>query len=52
MGFIDELPVGISFFGRAWSEDVLIGMAYAYEQATKVRKVPEFKQLVKGRRDL
>ena len=43
MGFIDELPVGISFFGRAWSEDVLIGMAYAYEQATRVRKIPEFK---------
>lgn len=44
MGFIDRLPVGISFFGRAWSEDVLIGIAYAYEQATKVRKTPEFKE--------
>ena len=42
MGFVDELPVGISFFGRAWSEDVLIGIAYAYEQATKVRRPPEF----------
>ena len=43
MGYIDGLPVGISIFGRAWSEDVLIGIAYAYEQATKVRQIPEFK---------
>ena len=42
MGFVADLPVGISFFGRAWSEDVLIGIAYAYEQATKVRRPPEF----------
>ena len=42
MGFVDELPVGISFFGRAWSEPVLLEIAYAYEQGTKYRKVPEF----------
>jgi amidase len=42
MGFIDELPVGISFFGRAWSEPVLIEIAYAFEQATMVRKAPKF----------
>jgi len=42
MGFIDELPVGISFFGRAWSEPVLLEIAYAYEIATKHRKPPEF----------
>lgn len=42
MGFIDELPVGISFFGRAWSEPVLIEIAYAYEMATKHRKAPKF----------
>lgn len=42
MGYIAELPVGISFFGRAWSEPVLIEIAYAYEMATKHRKVPEF----------
>ncbi len=42
MGFIDELPVGISFFGRAWSEPVLIEIAYAYEAATKHRRVPKF----------
>lgn len=42
MGFIDELPVGISFFGRAWSEPVLIEIAYAFEQSTKVRRAPKF----------
>ncbi len=42
MGFIGELPVGISFFGRAWSEPLLIEIAYAYEQGTKHRKMPEF----------
>jgi amidase len=36
------LPVGVSFFGRAWSEGTLIKMAYSFEQATKVRKVPKF----------
>jgi amidase len=36
------LPVGISFFGRAWSEEVLIKLAYSFEQATKVRKAPKF----------
>ena len=42
MGFIDALPVGISFFGRAWSEPVLLEIAYAYEKGTKYRKVPHF----------
>ena len=42
MGFIDELPVGISFFGRAWSEPVLLEIAYSYEQGTKHRKAPQF----------
>ena len=36
------LPVGISFFGRAWSEGTLIKLAYPFEQATKVRKAPKF----------
>jgi amidase len=36
------LPVGISFIGRAWSEAVLIKLAYAYEQATRHRRAPTF----------
>ncbi|TNE74494.1 amidase [bacterium] len=40
MGFINGLPVGINFFGKAWSEPTLIGLAYSYEQLTKVRKAP------------
>jgi amidase len=42
MGFIDGLPVGISIFGRAWSEPILLEIAYAYEQGTKYRKAPGF----------
>ena len=42
MGFIDDLPVGISFFGGAWSEPTLIEIAYSFEQSSKVRTVPEF----------
>ncbi len=41
-GFISGLPVGISFFGRAWSEPVLIKLAYSFEQATKARQAPRF----------
>ncbi len=41
-GFIAGLPVGVSFFGRAWSEPVLLKIAYGFEQATKVRKAPKF----------
>lgn len=36
------LPVGISFFGRAWSEGTLIKLAYAFEQRSKARMVPKF----------
>lgn len=46
MGFVFGLPVGISFFGRAWSEPMLIKLAYSYEQATKVRKPPQFRKTV------
>jgi amidase len=42
MGYVHGLPVGISFFGKAWSEPVLLKIAYAYEQATKHRKAPGF----------
>jgi amidase len=41
-GFFRGLPVGISFFGRAWTEPTLIKLAYAYEQATKHRRPPAF----------
>ena len=41
-GFISGLPVGISFFGRAWSEPTLIRLAFAFEQATKARQAPRF----------
>ena len=40
-GWMFGLPVGISFFGRAWSEPTLIKIAYAFEQATQVRKPPK-----------
>ena len=36
-----RLPAGITFFGRAWSEPMLIKLAYAYEQATHHRRAPE-----------
>jgi amidase len=45
-GMVLGLPVGISFFGRAWSEATLIGIAYAFEQATLHRKAPTFKASV------
>ena len=41
-GFIAGLPVGVSFFGRAWSEPTLLKIAYGFEQATKARKAPRF----------
>ena len=42
MGFVKGLPVGISFFGRAWTEPALIRVAYAFEQATQARRAPSF----------
>ncbi len=42
MGFVSGLPVGVSFFGRAWSEPTLLRVAYAYEQATQARRAPSF----------
>ncbi len=42
MGYVFGLPVGLSFFGRAWSEPVLLKLAYGFEQATHARKPPTF----------
>jgi len=42
MGFIEDLPVGISIFGRAYDEGGLISIAYSYEQATLHRKAPRY----------
>lgn len=36
----DGLPVNVSFTGRAWSEPVLLGLGYAFEQATSARRTP------------
>jgi len=41
-GFIDGLPVGIAFFGGAFTEPELIKIAYAFEQKTKMRQAPKF----------
>jgi amidase len=41
-GYAFGLPVGVSFFGRAWSEPTLIKLAFAYEQASKMRRPPRF----------
>jgi amidase len=41
-GDMSGLPVGISFFGRAWSEPVLLRIAFAFEQASRHRKAPGF----------
>ncbi|MBK8952171.1 MAG: amidase [Chitinophagaceae bacterium] len=43
-GFVYGLPVGISFFGTAWSEPTLFTIAYACEQASKARLAPKFKK--------
>ncbi len=41
-GFVNGLPIGLSFFGAAWSEPTLLKIAYGFEQATKARREPQF----------
>ncbi len=43
MGFIDDLPVGVTFYGKAWNEPLLLEIAYSYEQGTKHRKAPKYR---------
>jgi amidase len=42
MGFVFGLPVGLTFIGRAWSEALLVKLAYAYERETRHRRPPRF----------
>ena len=42
MGYIHELPVGLSFIGTAWTEKTLLQLGYAYEQVSRARQAPKF----------
>ena len=46
-GFVFGLPVGISFFGRAWSEPTLLKIAYGFEQTIQARRPPRFRPTLK-----
>jgi amidase len=50
MGAVNELPIGLSFLGKAYGEAALIRIAYAYEQASKNRKAPKFIETITGGR--
>jgi amidase len=45
MGTVHDLPAGLSFIAGKYEEGKIIGMAYAFEQATKFRKPPMFKEM-------
>ena len=45
-GFVQGLPIGLSFVGTAWSEARLIGLAYAFEQATRHRRAPTYPKTI------
>jgi amidase len=46
-GFVHGLPIGISFFGKAWSEPTLLKLAYSYEQQSMHRRKPAFIQTIR-----
>lgn len=46
MGYVHELPIGISFVGAPYKEAELLALGYAYEQATKHRRAPQFKAVI------
>jgi amidase len=46
-GFVHGLPIGLSFFGTAWSEPTLLKLAYAYEQQSMHRQKPSFIQSIR-----
>ena len=46
VGYVAGLPAGISFVGAAWSEPRLIAIAYAYEQASRMRRAPGYPKTV------
>lgn len=46
-GFLNEMPIGMSFFGREFSEPTLIKVAYSWEQATKARRKPKYLETYK-----
>ncbi|MGY3054617.1 amidase [Pedobacter sp. UYEF25] len=48
MGNVNNLPIGLSFVGTAYDEPGILTLAYAYEQATKKRKIPKFVEVVMG----
>ena len=46
MGFVSGLPIGLSFFGRAFSEASLLTIAYSFEQNSGARRMPQFEKPV------
>jgi amidase len=47
-GFVEELPVAVAFFGRAWSEATLLQIGFAFEQTSRQRRPPRFLRTLEG----
>jgi amidase len=52
MGLVKGLPVGLSFIGPKWSEQLLLNLGYAYEQARGPFPAPKFYRSIEGAPDL